>query len=273
MLNLEIRKPAVSGQFYSGSTARLKQDIDKLIDKGVQQIEARGCILPHAGYIYSGKVAAKTVSRLKIAENAVLIGPNHTGFGAPFSIMTEGYWQTPLGVVEINSNIAKSILNKSEHLIDDTQAHIYEHSLEVQLPFLQYYNSGIKIVPILAMEDNILTYKDIGRNIAMALKECKVENSTLIIASSDMTHYESQSQAEKKDKEAIQAILELDEDKLVDKIKKLNISMCGYIPATIMLAAVKLLGAKQAELVSYQTSGDASGDYSAVVGYAGIIIK
>jgi len=268
-----IRKPAVSGQFYSGSTQRLKEDIAKLIDKGVHPQDVIGCILPHAGYIYSGKVAAKTVSCLNIKDNAVLIGPNHTGYGVPFSIMTEGRWQTPLGEIQINSDLAKSILNKSKYLNDDTDAHIYEHSLEVELPFLQYYKPDIKIVPIVVTEGEISIYKEIGESIALALKELKLENSTLIIASSDMTHYEPQKQAEKKDKEAIEAILGLNEDKLINTIKRLNISMCGYVAAAIMLIATKLLGAKSAELISYQTSGDITGDYSAVVGYAGIIIK
>ncbi len=269
----EIRKPAVSGQFYSGSAQGLKQDIERLIDKGARPAEAIGCILPHAGYIYSGRVAGKTISCLRVKDNAILIGPNHTGFGQPFSIMTSGRWQTPLGEVDINSNFAKSILNKSGSLASDARAHAYEHSLEVELPFLQYYNPAIKIVPILAAEDEISIYKEIGGCIARVVKESKLEKSTLIIASSDMTHYEPQKDAEKKDKQAIEAILELNEDKLIDRIKRLNISMCGYVPAAIMLVAAKLLGAKKARLVDYQTSGDVTGDYSSVVGYAGIIIE
>ena len=268
-----VRKPAVSGQFYSGSAQRLKEDIEKLIGKGASPAETIACVLPHAGYIYSGSVAARTVSSLSVKDNAVLLGPNHTGFGAAFSIMTKGHWQTPLGETEINLNLANSILSKSAYLADDTRAHVYEHSLEVELPFLQYYNPDIKIVPIVATEDRVATYKEIGKSIASALKELKLENSTLIVASSDMTHYESQKHAEKNDKEAIEAILELNEDELIDKVKRLNISMCGYIPITIMLVAAKLLGAKTAELISYQTSGDVTGDYSSVVGYAGIVIR
>jgi len=186
--------------------------------------------------------------------------------------MTEGHWQTPLGKIDINSQLAKAILNKSANLTDDTHAHIYEHSLEVELPLLQYFNPNIDIVPIVVTEGQISIYKEIGQGIASALKDLKLENSTLIVASSDMTHYEPQKNAEKKDREAIEAILELDEDKLCDKIKRLNISMCGYIPTAIMLVAAKLLGAQTADLISYQTSGDVTGDYAAVVGYAGITI-
>jgi AmmeMemoRadiSam system protein B len=269
----KIRKPAVSGQFYAGSAGRLKEDIERLIDKEAKTTEAIACILPHAGYAYSGRIAGKTVSCLSVKENAILLGPNHTGYGAPFSIMTEGHWQTPLGKININSDLAKSILNKSIYLTDDMYAHIYEHSLEVELPFLQYYNPDIKIVPIVVTEDQPQVYKEIGESIASVLKESKLVNSSLIIASSDMTHYEPQRSAEKKDREAIEAILELNEDKLIDKIKRLKISMCGYVPTVIMLVAAKFLGAKSAELIDYQTSGDVTGDHSSVVGYAGIIIK
>ncbi len=273
MVEFSIRKPAVSGQFYSGSAQKLREDIEQLIDKRVAPTEAIGCILPHAGYIYSGKVAGKTVSRLSIGDNAVLLGPNHSGYGEPFSIVTSGRWQTPLGETDINSGLAESILNKSRFLTDDTDAHTYEHSLEVELPFLQYYNPGVKIVPIVVTGAQISIYKEIGKGIALALRECKLENSTLIIASSDMTHYEPQKHAEEKDKEAIEAILELNEDKLIERVKRSNITMCGYAPVAIMLVAAKLLGAESAELISYQTSGDVTGDYGAVVGYSGIIIR
>jgi len=268
-----IRKPAVSGRFYSSSAQKLEADIEKLIDTRARQAEAIGSILPHAGYMYSGRVAGKTVSCLKPKDNIILLGPNHTGCGTTFSVMAEGYWQTPLGKIEVNSELARAILNKSGYLSDDAVAHTYEHSIEVQLPFLQYFKSDFKIVPIVVMEDEISVYKEVGRSIATAIKDLKQEKNTLIIASSDMTHYEPQPSAEKKDNEAIQAILELDEDKLVEKVRELNISMCGYVPATIMLTAAKLLGAKSAELVSYQTSGDVTGDYAAVVGYAGIIVR
>ncbi|MFH1678681.1 MAG: AmmeMemoRadiSam system protein B [Candidatus Omnitrophota bacterium] len=269
-----IRNPVVSGQFYSNSAQRLNQEIKGLLSgTKTHPEEAIGCVLPHAGYAYSGKVAAKTVACLQLKDNAVILGPNHTGSGAPFSIMTEGCWLTPIGKTKINSRLAKAILNKCEFLSDDTIAHLHEHSLEVELPLLQYFKSDIKIVPIVVSEGQISTYKDIGRSIAQALKEANLDKSTLIIASSDMTHYEPADYAQKQDNEAIAAILELDEDELVDKVKRLNISMCGYIPTAIMLTAAKILGAKSARLISYQTSGEVTGDYSAVVGYAGIVVE
>ena len=273
MDSTEIRKPAVSGQFYPGSAQRLKENIERLIDKDVKAAQAIGCMLPHAGYMYSGGVAGKTVSSVVVKDNVILIGPNHTGYGALFSIMTEGVWQTPLDNSEINSDLAKAILSESKFLSEDNLAHIGEHSLEVELPFLQYFNPKVKIVPIVASEDEISTYREIGSSLAQAIKRCKLERNTLIVASSDMTHYEDQKQAEKKDKVAIEAILQLDEGSLVNKIKGLHISMCGYIPTAIMLVAAKQLGAKEARLIAYQTSADVTGDYGAVVGYAGIIVS
>ncbi|MBU0548964.1 MAG: AmmeMemoRadiSam system protein B [Candidatus Omnitrophica bacterium] len=273
MPELPIRKPAVSGQFYSNSSEKLKENIQELIGNISNPVEAIGCILPHAGYLYSGSVAGKTVSRLKLKENAIILGPNHRGYGAAFSIMTKGQWQTPLGKTEINSDLAEAILNKSRHLSSDTLAHLSEHSLEVQVPFLQYLKKDIKIVPIAVTQAETSVYKEVGRSIAEALKEAGLANSSLIIASSDMTHYEPQKIAEEKDKEAIRAILELDEDKLIETVKRLKISMCGYAPVAIMLRAAKLLGAKKAELISYQTSADVTGDFQEVVGYAGMIIR
>ena len=270
----DVRNPAVQGTFYPSDPEELASMVDGFLASADRMDgDPIALIVPHAGYVYSGRTAGKTISRLEIKENAILLGPNHTGFGAPFSIMTEGNWQTPLGEITINSELAKSILNKSEYLTDDVDAHVHEHSLEVQLPFLQYYKPDVKIVPIMVTEGQISIYQDIGSSIASALKGSKLENSTLIIASSDMTHYEPQKQAKEKDKQAIEAILELNEDRLIDKIKRFSISMCGYVPTSIMLVAAKILGAKKAELIDYQTSGEVTGDYSSVVGYAGIIVK
>lgn len=199
------------------------------------------------------------------------MGPNHTGFGPAFSIMPEGAWQTPLGIVEINNSLAKAIL-KSSYVKEDTTAHAYEHSVEVQLPFLQFQNTNFKIVPMVIGQTDLETYQEVGAQIAAAIIETNVKDSSLIIASSDMTHYESQESAGKKDKLAIEAILALDEIKLWQNVHKFDISMCGYAPTIIMLAAAKKLGAKKASLIQYKTSGDTTGDYASVVGYAGITV-
>lgn len=259
----------MAGQFYPSSRQSLKSAIDGLIDKKPEKKDVIACMLPHAGYIYSGRVAGETVSQINIKDKIILLGPNHTGNGPDFSIMTEGLWQTPLGDINIDSVLAKKILKNSKYLKEDMEAHIYEHSLEVELPILQYFKPNFEIVPITFLSDNIKALKEIGSEIARSIKN---EKSVMIVASSDMTHYESQESAQKKDFEAIRAILDLDEDRLIEKIQTFNITMCGFAPVVTMLKAAKLLGAKKADLVKYQTSGDITGDKESVVGYAGIIL-
>ncbi|MFC1929979.1 AmmeMemoRadiSam system protein B [Chloroflexota bacterium] len=266
-----IREPVVAGQFYPASASQLKSMIARLVDEDAEKEEAIGLVSPHAGYIYSGAVAGAVISRIQFKDTFIIMGPNHTGKGQPFSIMTEGTWQTPLGKVKIDTELAKQILAASTYLQEDDGAHQYEHSLEVQLPFLQYFKPDIKIVPIILAHGSGATYEEIGKEIARAVKELGRE--VVIMASSDMTHYEPHESAKKKDTQAIDAILELDEDELLKRVEELNISMCGYAPTVSLIAAAKELGAKSAELVRYQTSGDTSGDYASVVGYAGIIIK
>ena len=272
MSNLGVRKPVVAGQFYPSSAKELRLQISKFVDKKPDKSSAIGCILPHAGYIYSGSVAARTLSLIDIPKTVVLLGPNHTGYGLPFSIWTEGAWQTPLGDVQINSGLARQLFKSSDLLKQDLLAHAHEHSLEVQLPLIQYFRCDVDIVPIVVSSDDISLLKGLGVNIAEVISNTGLGNSVLILASSDMTHYEPLSSAKEKDNAAIEAILRLDEDALMDKIKSLDISMCGYMPVIVMLAAVKRLGAKSARLVKYSTSADATGDASSVVGYAGIVI-
>ncbi|MFC2033426.1 AmmeMemoRadiSam system protein B [Chloroflexota bacterium] len=266
-----IRNPAVAGQFYPESASQLKKMIAELVGENAEKEDVIGAVSPHAGYPYSGPVAGATISRIKLKDTCILLGPSHTGMGKPLSIMTEGAWQTPLGKLEIDSELGRKILAISSYLEEDTLAHQYEHSIEVQIPFLQYFKPDIRIVPIaLAFADGDV-YKEIGREIAQAVKELNRE--VVIIASSDMTHYEPQESAGRKDTQAINAILDLNEDELLKRVAELNISMCGYAPTVSLISAAKELGANKAELVKYQTSGDTTGDYSSVVGYAGIIIK
>ncbi len=261
-----IRKPVVAGQFYPASAAALKAMIEGMVKE-----EAIGLVSPHAGYIYSGPVTAAVISRIKFKDTFIIMGPNHTGSGKPLSIMTEGFWKTPLGKVEIDSELGKKILTTSKHLEEDKAAHLYEHSIEVQLPFLQYFKPDFKLVPIVFGPASGTVYKEIGQEIAKAVK--KLGREVVIIASSDMTHYEPQKSAQAKDSQAIEAILNLNEDELLKRVSQLGITMCGYAPAVSLIVAAKELGATGTELVRYQTSGDTTGDYSSVVGYAGIIIK
>lgn len=266
-----IRKPVVAGHFYPKSPSQLEEMIAGMVDEKATKEEVVGLVSPHAGYIYSGPVAGATISRIKFKDTFIIMGPNHTGMGKPFSIMTEGVWQTPLGDVEIDSELGRRILVSSAHLEEDLEIHQYEHSVEVQLPFLQYFKRDFRLVPIVLSHADDDVYKEIGRGIAKAIKESG--RDAIIIASSDMTHYEPQASAQNKDSQAIEAILALDEDELLRRINEFNISMCGYAPVISLISAAKELGAKGAELIKYQTSGDTSGDYSSVVGYAGIILK
>ncbi len=268
-----IRLATVAGQFYPASKNSLKKQIEGFIKKTAPKQDVIACLLPHAGYTYSGRVAVETVSNINIKDRIVLLGPNHTGYGANFSIMSKGSWQTPLGEISIDSKLANQILNTSEYLKDDSLAHLHEHSIEVELPILQYFKEDFKIVPISILSGEISKLKEIGLAIACAIQKANLKNSVMLAASSDMTHYESEKAAREKDKAAIDAILELNEDKLMEKIRELNITMCGYAPVITMITAAKALGAKNAKLIKYQTSGDVTGDKNSVVGYAGIVIQ
>jgi AmmeMemoRadiSam system protein B/AmmeMemoRadiSam system protein A len=266
-----LRKPVVAGQFYPDSAAELRAMVRSFIDEKAEKEDAVGLVVPHAGYIYSGAVTGAVISRVKFKDTFIILGPNHTGRGKPLSIMAEGTWKTPLGEVQTDTELAAKVVSLSAYLKPDTEAHIFEHSIEVQLPFLQYFKPDVKIVPIILAYGNIEIYAEVGRNIAQALRELNRE--AVILASSDMNHYEPQGISQKKDRQAIEAILELNPEKLVKTIEEKDISMCGYAPAAVMLTAARELGATKAELVKYQTSGDVSGDFNAVVGYAGIIVK
>ncbi|MFH1640169.1 MAG: AmmeMemoRadiSam system protein B [Chloroflexota bacterium] len=266
-----IREPVVAGQFYPARADQLREMMRRMTDEKAVKEDAIGAILPHAGYVYSGPVAGAVISRIRVKDTLLIMGPNHTGQGKPFSIMTEGVWKTPLGDVEIDSGLAKYLLSISDYLEEDSTAHASEHSIEVQLPFFQYFRSDINLVPIVLSYAPGGVYRKIGREIARAILNSNRE--VVIVASSDMTHYETQESARKKDNQAIEAMIALDEDELLRRVADLNISMCGFGPAASLITAAKELGATGAELVKYQTSGDIINDFSSVVGYAGIVIK
>ncbi len=265
------RNPVVAGQFYPASASELKEMIETLVDEKAEKQEVIGLVSPHAGYVYSGPVAGAVISRIKFKDTFIILGPNHSGMGKPLSIMTEGTWKTPLGEIKIDSELGKQILATSRHLQEDTGAHQNEHAIEVQLPFLQYFKPDVRIIPITLAYASVATYKEIGKEIAQAVKELKRE--VVIIASSDMTHFEPEESARKKDFQAIEAIIDLNEDELLKRVEELHISMCGYAPTVSLISAAKELGATSAELVKHHTSGDKTVDYSSDVGYAGIIIK
>ncbi|MDI6801341.1 MAG: AmmeMemoRadiSam system protein B [Thermodesulfovibrionales bacterium] len=265
------RQPAVAGQFYYETATKLKKQVEQYIVDTVAKEKAIGIVSPHAGLMYSGHVAGAVYSSIQFPDTFILLGPNHTGLGARVSIMSSGEWEIPTGVFTIDENLAKKIKQKAPHVVEDVQAHIFEHSLEVQLPFISYFSDKVKIVPIAVMRADIDECRAIGKGIAQSIKEtgCNV----VIAASSDMSHYVPDDIARKLDGLAIDKMLSLDPEGLYSIVEKERISMCGFLPATIMLCAAIELGATSAQLIKYATSGDISGDYEHVVGYAGIVIK
>lgn len=265
------RKPAVAGQFYYSSAQRLREQVEQYIVKGSKKDRAIGIVSPHAGLIYSGHVAGAVFSEIEFPETFILLGPNHTGIGPQISIMEEGQWDIPTGFLTIDKVLAYNIFKNSSIITKDNSAHMFEHSLEVQLPFITYFSGKVKIVPITVLMATIDECKNLGEALAKAIRA--VDYRVMIIASSDMSHYVPENVARKKDEKAISKILSLDPEGLYNTVLMEKISMCGYIPVTIMLFAVKALGARSAKLVKYATSGEISGDYEQVVGYAGIIIR
>lgn len=263
------REPAVAGQFYPSDKKRLEKDLVQLIKPSSRTINAIGAILPHAGYVYSGHVAGEVYGKLAPKEIYVVLSPNHTGHGSRFAMSIET-WKTPLGEVSIEQGLAKAMLDRTALLKEDSSAHMFEHSIEVQLPFIQTTSPAAKIVPMTILSGSVAELTEIAGAIADAL--AKKKDKAVIIASSDMTHYETRESASKKDKAAIGRILDLDPEGLLKIVRDMDISMCGYIPSVIMLMASKKLGATKAELVKYSDSGDVTGDTDQVVGYAGVIV-
>jgi AmmeMemoRadiSam system protein B len=265
-----IRRPVVAGQFYTANGNLLKKELQSFASAKRDKIAALGVVSPHAGYVYSGAVAGEVLSSITPKDTYVILGTNHTGYGKPFGLDSQRNWVTPLGEVEVDGELAGAIMDNSRYVEKDHLCHDFEHSIEVQLPFLQYLNKGFAFVPIVISQTDKETYKAIGKELASAVK--KTKKNVTFIASSDMTHYEPQASAKAKDMAAIEKMLALDIDGLLDVVAKQDISMCGVSPTAVMMAASIELGAKQAKLIKYNTSGDVSGDHSAVVGYAGVVV-
>jgi hypothetical protein len=264
------RQPAVAGRFYPADSAVLRADVKSYLSPQQERIRAIGCIAPHAGYIYSGQVAGAVFSRIEIPQRSIVLCPNHTGRGHPLAVMGEGEWTTPLGNVAIDADLAGKILDAFPALAEDSEAHGAEHAIEVELPFLQVLRPGAKFVPIAVGTARPLLLENLGEAIANVIQSS--EHPILIIASSDMNHYEDDATTRVKDRKAIEKILALDPQGLYETVINESVSMCGFGPAVVMLTAAKKLGASKAELVQYATSGDISGDRDMVVGYAGIIV-
>jgi hypothetical protein len=283
-----VRNPAVAGMFYPSEPNELIELIEycylhKLGPKSLPTTNGKykhavGYVCPHAGYIYSGPVAAHSYYSLskKVSGNitVIIIGPNHTGLGSGISTM-KGIWRTPLGDMTTDDEFIDLLWKECDIMDLDETAHIREHSIEVQLPFLQHIRllSGVnfKIVPICMMMQDYESSMEVGYFISKIIK--KLDRNAIIIASSDFTHYEPQEVASKKDALVIKDILNLNEKELYADVVNYNITMCGYGPVIATIKAMKELGAKNSKLLSYSTSGDITGDYSSVVGYGSLIIE
>lgn len=264
-----VRQPAVAGRFYPDKVGVLRRDVLSYLAAGGEKQRATGCVVPHAGYMYSGHVAGAVYARLQLPRRLVVLCPNHTGAGEPLAIMSAGGWMTPLGEAKIDSALADELKSAFPYLEEDGTAHRSEHSLEVQLPFLQVARDGFTFVPICLGTGQLPLLLALGQAIAAVLKG---KGDVMVIASSDMNHYETDSITRVKDHKAIERILALDAEGLHETVRRERISMCGYGPTVAMLAATKALSATHGELVKYATSGDISGDHETVVGYAGMII-
>ena len=270
-----IRQPAVAGRFYPANPQRLRAEVQSYTAPSTEPdagptIRAIGCIVPHAGYMYSGHVAGAVYRRLELPQRVVILCPNHTGMGEPLAIMSQGAWHTPLGDAPIDEELATELKRRMPLLSEDDAAHRSEHALEVQLPFLQLLAPGFQFVPIAVGTGNFEVLSALG--IALGNLLAQRREPVLVIASSDMNHYESDSVTRVKDRRAIDQVLALDPRGLYEIVHDANISMCGYGPTVAMLTAARKLGGGQAELIRYATSGDVSGDKDMVVGYAGIAV-
>lgn len=265
------RQPAVAGQFYPGSEEKLRAALSQLIPANLPPLPVKGIISPHAGYVYSGAIAGKLFGRITIPGTVLIIGPNHHGVGEAAALYPDGEWFTPLGVSAINSRLNALLLQHGRYLRNDTIAHKNEHSLEVQLPFIQYLCPDVTIAALCIGHGDYAPLREIGHGIAAAIREFGEE--VLIVASSDMSHYESAESARQKDKMALERAVALDGKGLLEVCRSRGITMCGAVPATVMIEAALQLGASKAELVAYGTSGDVTGDNRQVVGYAAVTVS
>ncbi len=265
------RMPAVAGQFYPADPKSLRSMVEGFLHKPIACKSVYGVMVPHAGYVFSGSFAGQTFGMVNVPSRILIIGPNHTGYGESLALFAKGSWVTPLGEVRIAEDLAGKILQAYPRLVADDLAHRFEHSLEVQVPFIQVKEPSAQIVPLclapVPLEELISLGEAIGKVLA-AEKE-----PAMIVASSDMTHYEPGASARKKDQLALDHVCALDPEGLYRTVTSEHISMCGVVSTVVMLAASRYLGAKKGSVVCYGNSGDVTGDQSEVVGYAGVIIE
>jgi len=268
---MAVREPAVAGMFYPGDGATLKKYCQARLGPRSPLISAKAVVLPHAGYTYSGETACRVLSQVDVPKSNFLIGPNHHGRGAPFAIMSNGEWETPLGRVRIQSGLASGLLTACGRLTDDSLAHRDEHSLEVEVPFLQTRNPQMELVPLVVGTRDLADAREVARSCGKYLATSP--ERILVVVSSDMNHFESDEATRVKDAYALRAVEALDEEALAKAIKTHRITMCGFVPVYMLLSMKEALGIHKATLVDYRTSADATGDQDRVVGYAGFIFE
>lgn len=265
------RQPAVAGQFYTDDPKRLKAELARLVVPAPHRHAVVGVVSPHAGYLYSGKVAGELYGTVEIPATVLLLGPNHHGMGAQVALSPDDAWRTPLGSVPVDRRLAELLRRHAPVVEVDGAAHLFEHSIEVQVPFLQYVRPDVAIVPLCLGFGDFVTCRLLGEGIAAAIRA--YGEDVLIVASSDMTHYESAAAARAKDGVALDRVTALDPEGLLAACRERGITMCGVVPAATMLVAALALGATRAELVRYATSGDVTGDDRQVVAYAAVTVR
>lgn len=265
-----VRQPAVAGKFYSSDPVRLREELSGMMPQGHAE-KVVGIVAPHAGYVYSGKAAGQVYAQIEVPDTVLVLGPNHTGAGTAASLAPSGQWLTPLGPVPVQGLLSELILKHAPMVREDAAAHRFEHSLEVQLPFLQHRNARVSLAALCLALRDFDSISRCGEGIAAAISEFGAE--VLIVASSDMTHYESAASAKAKDDLALERIAGMDPEGLFRVCREKEITMCGVVPTCVMLVAAKAMGATSSRLVCYTNSGEVNGDFQSVVGYAGLTVS
>jgi MEMO1 family protein len=273
---MKDRRPAVAGQFYAADPETLRRTVQSYFQKPQSPVVAMAVVVPHAGYMYSGSVAGKVFSSVRVPPRVILLGPNHSGRGAELALAPAGAWQMPLGSVPVDADLNANLLSACPELEEDASAHQREHAIEVQIPFLQVLQPDIRFSAICIRTPKLSALEDLGHAMARVIT-ARVINAmkepVLMVASSDMTHYQSADDAARQDKLAIDRMLALDPQGLYRTVLQNDISMCGFAPAVAVLVACRDLGASAGRLIQYTNSGEASGDFHRVVAYAGITIS
>ena len=271
---MSVRPPAVAGTFYAGQADALRRDVRSHLSPAALAEPAFGAVVPHAGFIYSGPVAGAVYARVVVPQTAIILCPNHTGRGAPAAVDPSDAWRTPLGDVPVDRPLVRRLLELSPSLVEDGLAHSKEHSLEVQLPFLQVLRPDISFVPVCLGAPDLELCREVGLALAtLAAEKAEEEEPLLLLASSDMNHYESREIGRRKDSKALARIEAVDPEGLFRTVLSEHITMCGFLPATALLFAARASGIGQASVVARRDSGDETGETDSVVGYAGVILR